>query len=274
MHLCGADGLLIVMDPEQHQRQLKKKQKNRVAARRSRQKHTDRADALHQHESLEKHNHSLRKEIQALQAELVQWSRTLQLHERLCPMDYASCSTLVPPDCWDQAKGSPGLVPHGPHGHQEQLGLVQTPISSPPAQHLSPDPQPHDSPSPLPSPLPLQFLDPTVAATPPAKPSPNSVLSALFTGSSLRRSSPGPSALLPSPAAQPASAQPHDLEHLTGGRPGSSPHSPSSALGLTHLQSREHRPVSSAADRQGLGVDASTFPLLAFPLLSSAQVHF
>jgi ATF-like basic leucine zipper transcriptional factor len=34
-----------------------------VAAQRSRQKHTDKADALHQHESLEKHNHTLRKEI-------------------------------------------------------------------------------------------------------------------------------------------------------------------------------------------------------------------
>lgn len=36
-----------LQDPEDHQR-LKKKQKNRAAAQRSRQKHTDKADALHQ----------------------------------------------------------------------------------------------------------------------------------------------------------------------------------------------------------------------------------
>ncbi|KAI5933175.1 Basic leucine zipper transcriptional factor ATF-like 2 [Manis javanica] len=71
MHLCGDSGLLTGTDPEEHQKQLKKKQKNRVAAQRSRQKHTDKADALHQqHESLEKHNHALQNEIQALRAEL------------------------------------------------------------------------------------------------------------------------------------------------------------------------------------------------------------
>lgn len=37
-----------LQDPEGHQRQLKKKQKNRVSAQRSRRKHTDKADALHQ----------------------------------------------------------------------------------------------------------------------------------------------------------------------------------------------------------------------------------
>ena len=36
-----------LQDPEEHQR-LKKKQRNRAAAQRSRQKHTDKADALHQ----------------------------------------------------------------------------------------------------------------------------------------------------------------------------------------------------------------------------------
>ncbi|GAB1302090.1 hypothetical protein APTSU1_001732800 [Apodemus speciosus] len=36
------------MDLEESQKQLKKKQKNRLAAQRSRQKHTSKADALHQ----------------------------------------------------------------------------------------------------------------------------------------------------------------------------------------------------------------------------------
>ena len=39
---------LSLQDPEEHQRQLKKKQNNRAAAQRSRQKHTNKADALHQ----------------------------------------------------------------------------------------------------------------------------------------------------------------------------------------------------------------------------------
>uniref|UniRef100_A0A8B9YUZ6 Basic leucine zipper transcriptional factor ATF-like 2 n=1 Tax=Bos mutus grunniens TaxID=30521 RepID=A0A8B9YUZ6_BOSMU len=76
---------LSLQDAEEHQRQLRKKQKNRAAAQRSRQKHTNKADALHQqHESLEKQNHALRKEIQALQAELAWWTQALHVHERLC----------------------------------------------------------------------------------------------------------------------------------------------------------------------------------------------
>lgn len=39
---------LTLQDAEEHQRQLRKKQKNRAAAQRSRQKHTNKADALHQ----------------------------------------------------------------------------------------------------------------------------------------------------------------------------------------------------------------------------------
>lgn len=37
-----------LQDPEGHQRQLKKKQKNQASAQRSRKKHTEKADALHQ----------------------------------------------------------------------------------------------------------------------------------------------------------------------------------------------------------------------------------
>ncbi|EPQ06505.1 Hypothetical protein D623_10030692 [Myotis brandtii] len=97
MHICGGEGLLTGTDPEGHQRQLKKKQKNRASAQRSRRKHTDKADALHQqHEALEKHNHALRKEIQGLRAELAWWGRTLHMHERLCLMGCASCWAPLP----------------------------------------------------------------------------------------------------------------------------------------------------------------------------------
>ncbi|KFO28431.1 hypothetical protein H920_10292 [Fukomys damarensis] len=101
MHLCQGDALLAGTDPKECQKQLKKKQKNRAAAQRSRQKHTDRADALHQqHESLEKHNQALRKEIQGLKAELAQWSQTLHLHEHLCPRVCTPGLAPEPPDCW------------------------------------------------------------------------------------------------------------------------------------------------------------------------------
>ncbi|XP_054293516.2 basic leucine zipper transcriptional factor ATF-like 2 isoform X2 [Pongo pygmaeus] len=274
MHLCGGNGLLTRTDPKEQQRQLKK-QKNRAAAQRSRQKHTDKADALHQqHEFLEKDNLALQKEIQALQAELAWWSRTLHVHERLCPMACASCSAPGLPGCWDQAEGLLSPSPQGQHGCREQLELFQTPGSCSPAQPLSPGPQPHDSPSLLQSPLPSLSLGPAVVAEPPVQLSPSPLLFASHTGSSLPGSSFKLSALQPSLTAQIAPPQPLELEHPTRGKLGSSPDNPSSALGLACLQSREHKPALSAATWQGLGVDPSSHPLLAFPLLSSAQVHF
>uniref|UniRef100_A0A8C0AM64 Basic leucine zipper transcriptional factor ATF-like 2 n=1 Tax=Bos mutus grunniens TaxID=30521 RepID=A0A8C0AM64_BOSMU len=102
---------LTLQDAEEHQRQLRKKQKNRAAAQRSRQKHTNKADALHQqHESLEKQNHALRKEIQALQAELAWWTQALHVHERLCLLDCASCLAPGAAGCWGQAERT-GLTP-------------------------------------------------------------------------------------------------------------------------------------------------------------------
>ncbi|XP_011897164.1 PREDICTED: basic leucine zipper transcriptional factor ATF-like 2 isoform X1 [Cercocebus atys] len=271
MHLCRGNGLLTGTDPEEQQRQLKK-QKNRAAAQRSRQKHTDKADALHQqHESLEKDNLALRKEIQALQAELAWWSQTLHVHERLCPMDCASCSAPGLPGCWDQAEGLLGPGPQGQHGCQEQLELFQTLDSCSPAQPLSPGPQPHDSPSLLQSPLPSLSLGPTVVAEPPVQLSPSPLLFASHTGSSLQGSSSKLNALQPSLTAQTAPPQPLELEHPTRGKLKSSPNNPSSDLGLACLQSREHKPALSAAAWQGLGVDPSPHPLLAFPLLASLK---
>ncbi|KAB0404106.1 hypothetical protein E2I00_008859, partial [Balaenoptera physalus] len=224
-------------DPEEHQRQLKKKQNNRAAAQRSRQKHTNKADALHQqHESLEKRNHTLRKEIQALQAELAWWSRTLHTHERLCPMDCASCLAPVPPGRWGQAEWPPG-PPHG------SLGLLLSPLPS-----LSLGPAPVTASSGQPSPSPVQSASPT--------------------GSGLLRSSSKLSTLLPSPPAQPPPLQSLGLEHPTRGKLVSSTHSPSAALGLGFLQGREHK-ACFLSNRS-----ARAPPPLAFPLLSSAQVHF
>ncbi|XP_003798677.2 basic leucine zipper transcriptional factor ATF-like 2 [Otolemur garnettii] len=266
MHLCGGDGLLTGKDPEEHQRQLKKKQKNRMAAQCSRQKHTDKADALHQqHESLEKQNHALRKEIQALQAELAWWSQTLHMHER-------SCLAPGSPSCWVQAERPNILTPQRQQGCQEQPGLFQTPVCSPLAQQLSPGPQPPGSPGLLTSPMSLLSLSPATVTIPPTQLPCTPVLTA--TGSSLPGSFSKLGALLPSPTVQPAPLQPIELEHSIEGRLGYSPCNPSGALRLAGQQSREHKLAFSEADWQGLGVDSSPHPLLAFPLLSSAQVHF
>nr|XP_002755564.3 basic leucine zipper transcriptional factor ATF-like 2 isoform X1 [Callithrix jacchus] len=275
MHLCGGNELLTRTDFEEHQRQLKKKQKNRAAAQRSRQKHTDKADALHQqHEFLEKDNLTLRKEIRALQAELAWWSHTLHVHERLCPMDCSSCSAPGLPGCWDQAEGLLGPSPQGHHGCPEQLELFQSLDSCSPAQPLSPGPHSHDSPGLLQSPLPSLSLSTTVVPKPPVQLSPSPLLFSSHTGFSLLRSSSKLSALQPSPTAQTSPPQPLELEHPAKGKLGSSPNNSSSALGLACLQSRERKPALSAASWQGQGVDPSSHPLLAFPLLSSAQVHF
>ncbi|XP_066108070.1 basic leucine zipper transcriptional factor ATF-like 2 isoform X1 [Saccopteryx bilineata] len=273
MHLCGDEGLQTRMDPEECHRQLKKKQKNRASAQRSRQKHTDKADALHQHESLEKRNRALWKEIHGLKAELDWWSRTLSMHEHQCLMDCASCLASLPPGCWGQAKPPLDPSPHRQHGCQEHPGLFQTPVSSPSAQQLSPDPQPCGS-SGLLSPLSSLSLDATTITAPPAQLSPSPAQSVSPSGSSLVRHSSNLKALLTRSSAQPAPQQALGPEHLPRGKLVSSPDSPSAALGLASLQDREHQPAFLAADQQGLGVGLSPHPLLAFPLLSSAQVHF
>ncbi|KAK7813166.1 hypothetical protein U0070_005071 [Myodes glareolus] len=277
MQLCGSGALLPGTDPEECQEQLKKKQKNRLAAQRSRQKHTDKADALHQqHESLEKHNHALRKEIQVLQAELARWGRTLHLHERLCQVDCGSSPALLPSGCPVQAEQLSGQpASHGYRGCQEQLGLFQTPVSSPPAQQLSPGPCLQESPGLLPSPLPSLTFDPLMVRAPLAQLSPSPVLSASPLDSSLLGSSSKFDALMPSPPDQLVPPQPLRLEHPTSRSLASSSSTPT-ALGPECPQNIERLPAlsSSLADWQKMSVDPSPHPLVAFPLLSSAKVHF
>ncbi|XP_005384588.1 PREDICTED: basic leucine zipper transcriptional factor ATF-like 2 isoform X2 [Chinchilla lanigera] len=268
MHLCQGDALLTRTDPAESQKQLKRQQKNRAAAQRSRQKHTDRADALHQHESLEKHNQALRKEIRGLRAELARWSQTLHLHERLCPRDCAPHPAPEPPDCWGQARWLPGqLAPQGQHSCQEQPGLFQTSVSCLPPQQLHPDAQPQVVCGLLPSPPSLLSLSPAVVTLPPDQMSPTYVLSASPAGRSLLGSSPKVSGPLPSPPAQAAPPQPLGQMSPSRGKLESS-------LEPEYLQGREHKAGPSAADWSGLASDPSRQPLLAFPLMASAQVHF
>ncbi|KAM4845949.1 basic leucine zipper transcriptional factor ATF-like 2 isoform 2-T2 [Thomomys bottae] len=272
MHLCGGDVLLPGTDPEECQRQLKKKQKNRVAAQRSRQKHTDKADALHKHESLEKHNRALRKEIQTLQAELTWWSCTLHRHERQCPLSCALSPAPLLATSWGQTEQlQRQSSPEGQHGCQEKPG------SSLLEQHLCSNPQGQDCLGLLPSRPPSLSPGPALVTFPPAQLSPIPVQSALPTGSKFLGSCPKLSVCLPSPPAQPVSLQPLRPEHLSKGRPGgSSAHKPMAALGPMCPQSQVHRPEIPlpGADGLRLAEEPGLHPPLDFPLLSSAQVHF
>ncbi|XP_051049721.1 basic leucine zipper transcriptional factor ATF-like 2 isoform X1 [Phodopus roborovskii] len=269
MQLCGSGALLTGTDPEECQKQLKKKQKNRLAAQRSRQKHTDKADALHQqHESLEKHNHALRKEIQVLQDELARWGRTLHLHERLCRVDCGSCPALLPPGCPVQAEQCSGQpASYGYPGSQEQLGLLQTPGSSSRAHQRTPGPCLHESLGLLPSPLPSLPVDSLIVRSPLTQLSPSPVLPASPPDSSLLGSFSKFDALMPSPPDQVVSPQTLRL---------ASSSNPPAALGPECLQKIERLPAlsGSSADWQKLSVDPSPHPLTAFPLLSSAKVQF
>uniref|UniRef100_A0A3B1IE97 Basic leucine zipper transcription factor, ATF-like 3 n=1 Tax=Astyanax mexicanus TaxID=7994 RepID=A0A3B1IE97_ASTMX len=69
------------------ERRLKRREKNRVAAQRSRKRQTQRADELHEaYECLEQQNSLLKKEVQLLLEEQKCLSEALQSHEPLCPI--------------------------------------------------------------------------------------------------------------------------------------------------------------------------------------------
>ncbi|XP_055000778.1 basic leucine zipper transcriptional factor ATF-like 3 [Sorex araneus] len=73
--------------PEDNDRKVRRREKNRVAAQRSRKKQTQKADKLHEeHENLEQENSALRREIGVLTEERQRLNEALQEHERRCPL--------------------------------------------------------------------------------------------------------------------------------------------------------------------------------------------
>ncbi|XP_077878909.1 basic leucine zipper transcriptional factor ATF-like 3 isoform X1 [Ictidomys tridecemlineatus] len=73
--------------PEDDDRKVRRREKNRVAAQRSRKKQTQKADKLHEeYECLEQENTMLRKEIGKLTEELRHLSEALKEHEKMCPL--------------------------------------------------------------------------------------------------------------------------------------------------------------------------------------------
>uniref|UniRef100_H3A0Y2 Basic leucine zipper ATF-like transcription factor 3 n=2 Tax=Latimeria chalumnae TaxID=7897 RepID=H3A0Y2_LATCH len=73
--------------PEESEKKMRRREKNRVAAQRSRKKQTQKADKLHEeYECLEIENSSLKKEIGKLMDELKHLTEVLKDHEAICPL--------------------------------------------------------------------------------------------------------------------------------------------------------------------------------------------
>ncbi|KAG9282577.1 basic leucine zipper transcriptional factor ATF-like 3 [Astyanax mexicanus] len=86
-HAPSARSCLRSESSDDDERRLKRREKNRVAAQRSRKRQTQRADELHEaYECLEQQNSLLKKEVQLLLEEQKCLSEALQSHEPLCPI--------------------------------------------------------------------------------------------------------------------------------------------------------------------------------------------
>nr|KAF6386080.1 basic leucine zipper ATF-like transcription factor [Myotis myotis] len=78
-------------------RKVQRREKNRIAAQKSRQRQTQKADTLHlESEDLEKQNAALRKEIKQLTEEMKYFTSVLSSHEPLCSVLAASAPS--PPE--------------------------------------------------------------------------------------------------------------------------------------------------------------------------------
>ncbi|XP_028915008.1 basic leucine zipper transcriptional factor ATF-like 2 isoform X2 [Ornithorhynchus anatinus] len=262
---CQQDGqLLLTVDPGKMERQLRRRQKNCAAAQRSRQKYTEKADELHQHERLEKDNKALRREIEALQAEVKSWLWFLDEHNHICPLEGEK--RPAPPGT--QPPPTPGL--HGPPGTrplQPSSRPSPSPASSAPAQ------APPAARAPGPAPDPSELFAPCTISTPPA---PLSLVP--------RPSRPAPSTVpsppLPSPALTPhllASGAPPTPACPSGnagdfGERGmwACPLSRPPTLGLADLRVTElgGSPASPQTEWRGLGLGFGPHPRAPCPLLS------
>ncbi|XP_069033557.1 basic leucine zipper transcriptional factor ATF-like 3 isoform X1 [Embiotoca jacksoni] len=77
-------------------RRMKRREKNRVAAQKSRKRQTQRADLLHEAcELLEQRNRKLRREVDSLSEEQHLLTEALRAHEPLCPIMHCSSSPSV-----------------------------------------------------------------------------------------------------------------------------------------------------------------------------------
>ncbi|OCT79397.1 basic leucine zipper transcriptional factor ATF-like 3 [Xenopus laevis] len=90
-------------------RKVRRREKNRVAAQRSRKKQTQKADKLHEeYECLEQENSSLKKEIGKLTDEVKHLSQILKDHEQICPYLHCPVNYVTVPRVTDAV---PGCLP-------------------------------------------------------------------------------------------------------------------------------------------------------------------
>ncbi|XP_065592251.1 basic leucine zipper transcriptional factor ATF-like 3 isoform X1 [Cyrtonyx montezumae] len=83
---------------EEDDKKVRRREKNRVAAQRSRKKQTQKADKLHEeYESLEQENTSLKKEIGKLTDEMKHLSEVLKDHEKICPLLHCTMNFVTVP---------------------------------------------------------------------------------------------------------------------------------------------------------------------------------
>ncbi|XP_018538490.1 basic leucine zipper transcriptional factor ATF-like 3 [Lates calcarifer] len=84
---------------EDEGRRLKRREKNRVAAQKSRKRQTQRADLLHEAcELLEQRNRKLRREVDSLSEEQRLLTEALRAHEPLCPIMHCLFASSTSPN--------------------------------------------------------------------------------------------------------------------------------------------------------------------------------
>ncbi|NXR88107.1 BATF3 factor, partial [Hypocryptadius cinnamomeus] len=88
----------VFQSREEDDRKVRRREKNRVAAQRSRKKQTQKADKLHkEYESLEQENTSLKREIGKLTDEMKHLSEVLKDHEKICPLLHCTMNFVTIP---------------------------------------------------------------------------------------------------------------------------------------------------------------------------------
>ncbi|XP_041106537.1 basic leucine zipper transcriptional factor ATF-like 3 [Polyodon spathula] len=83
---------------EDNGKRLKRREKNRVAAQRSRKKQMQKADKIHEeYKCLEYENCSLKKDVEKLTDELRHLTEALKCHEPICPLIHCAMNLMSVP---------------------------------------------------------------------------------------------------------------------------------------------------------------------------------
>ncbi|XP_068135797.1 basic leucine zipper transcriptional factor ATF-like 3 [Hyperolius riggenbachi] len=102
----GSEADAVSQGSDVSDRKVRRREKNRVAAQRSRKKQTQKADKLHEeYECLEQENSSLKKEIGKLTDELKHLSQVLKDHEQICPYLHCPVNFVTVPRMADALAG-------------------------------------------------------------------------------------------------------------------------------------------------------------------------